>query len=326
MAPPPTLRSEAMIGEIVERMQRGESLHRISQQAGMPNWFTLMRWQRCDPGLKARLAQARDWGRGVRFQGAHPDRFRLDPVRALELIERVRAGEPLRQLARRYGVVERQSLDVWKRISPDFALELERAKQAGRAVREQRLKMRPFPWLWDEALSDRIVLRVSRGERLIDVARGPDFPGLHALRRWRRAQPAFDGALKIAIRRSRQVRAPAVGRYGAGTAQDVCDRIAAGAALSEIGAVAGAPHGSTLRTWMRTRPGFAEQIAQARAFRDEMIEDQVADIAAAALPATVEEARRRIGRLRTRLRATAPKVRKGTGGAEALTGGGQRDA
>lgn len=305
---PPTLRSEALVASIIERMERGASLRQLSLEPGMPCWFTLMRWQRRDPALKARFAQARAWGRGVRFEARHQDRFRFDPVKALELVERVQAGEPLRKLARRYGVVERQALNGWKRASPDFALRLEKAKLAGRAVRARRLGMRPLPWPWDEALSDRIVLRVMRGERLIDVARGPDFPGLHVLRRWRRGRPDFDAALKSAIRRGR--RGASRGLYTPEIARQVCERIAAGAALSDIRDDPRLPHDSTIRAWARTRPDFAERLDGARDFRAWMIEDQIADIAATATPATVKAAERRIGRLRTRLRATAPKVRR----------------
>ncbi|WP_293677019.1 hypothetical protein [uncultured Phenylobacterium sp.] len=304
---PPTLRSEALVRSIVERMERGASLRQVSLEPGMPAWFTLMRWQRRDPALKARFAQARAWGRGVRFEGRHQDRFRFDPVRALELVERVRAGEPLRKLARRDGVVERQALNGWKRASPDFGLRLEAAKLAGRAVRARRQAMRPLPWPWDEALSDRIVLRVMRGERLIDVARGPDFPGLHVLRRWRREHPEFDGALKSAIRRGRRVAVSGRGRYTPQMAEQVCARIAAGAALSDIRDDPALPHDNTIRAWTRTRPDFAARLADARDFRAWLVGDEIVDIAATATPATVKEAARRIGRLRTRLRATAPK-------------------
>jgi transposase-like protein len=227
-------------------------------------------------------------------------------VKALELVERMRAGEPLRKLARRHGVVERQALNGWKRASPDFALRLEAAKLAGRAARARRL--RPLPWPWDEALSDRMVLRVMRGERLIDVARGPDFPCLHVLRRWRRQHPDFDAALKNAIRRGR--RAASRGRYTPEMAGQVCEAIAAGAALSDIRDDPRLPHDSTIRAWTRTRPDFAARLDGAREFRQWMIEDQIAGIAAAATPATVKAAERRIGRLRTRLRATAPKARR----------------
>ena len=306
---PPTLRSEALVLSIVEQMARGASLRQLSLEPGMPGWFTLMRWQRRDPALKARFAQARARGRGVRFEGRYPDRFRFDPVKALELVERVRAGEPLIQLARRYGVVERQALNGWKRVSPDFALRLETAKLAGRAVRARRLKVRPPPWPWDEALSDRIVLRVMRGERLIDVARGPDLPGLHVLRRWRREQPDFDAALKSAIGRGRRVAGARRGRYTPQMASQVCERIAGGAALSDLRDDPRLPHESTIRAWSRTRPDFAKQLDVARDFRTWMIEDEIDDIAATATPATVKAAERRIGQLHTRLRATAPKVR-----------------
>ena len=307
---PPTLRSEALVLSIVEQMARGASLRQLSLEPGMPGWFTLMRWQRRDPALKARFAQARARGRGVRFEGRYPDRFRFDPVKALELVERVRAGEPLLRLARRYGVVERQALNIWKRVSPDFALRLEAAKLAGRAVRARRLRTRAPPWPWDEALSERILLRVMRGERLIDVARGPDFPGLHVLRRWRRTHPDFDAALGSAIGRGRREAGARRGLYTPKLADQVCARIAGGAALSDLRDDPRLPHENTLRAWSRTRPDFAARLADARDFRQWLIEDEISDIAATVTPATVKATKARIGRLRTRLRATAPKVRR----------------
>ena len=47
-----------------------------------------MRWQRADPLLKARIANARLYGRGIRFEQRHANRFCYPSADALNLIER----------------------------------------------------------------------------------------------------------------------------------------------------------------------------------------------------------------------------------------------
>src|SRR5581483_11686341 len=95
--------------------------------------------------------------------------------------------------------------DHWRRTEPGFAAALEplRALRYGRRSREGHGRWKAF----DEAVADGILLRVMRGEPwrwLLDT--DPSLPCHAVVYRWRREQPDWDGALKMAFRAGRLAR------------------------------------------------------------------------------------------------------------------------
>src|SRR4051812_28139865 len=126
-----------LIDSLCERMMAGWTLQQLARLPETPHWQTLMDWQRADPTLKARFAAARAYGQGVRFQARHADRFCFPSADALALVERVRGGARLRDLvdARQ---PDRQALNAWKRINPDFAQQLAAAIRVSCALRRNR--------------------------------------------------------------------------------------------------------------------------------------------------------------------------------------------
>ncbi|MDB5465410.1 MAG: hypothetical protein JWQ46_172, partial [Phenylobacterium sp.] len=107
-------------------------------------------------------------------------------------------------------------------------------------------------------------LRVARSAPLQKLLTSdPEPPCRNVLIRWRREQPAFDEALKIAV---------AVGqRRGGHTAagctpalmQTIVDRIREGASLAGLGREPDMSCATTLYSWIARRPDFAEEVMQA---------------------------------------------------------------
>jgi hypothetical protein len=58
----PTIRTEAMIEEIIERLTDGEPLAKILRSEGMPKVTTFYDWVNADEALSERVARAREFG------------------------------------------------------------------------------------------------------------------------------------------------------------------------------------------------------------------------------------------------------------------------
>jgi hypothetical protein len=62
MAARSSIRTDAMIDQIIERLSRGEPLAQICRSDGMPDASTFWRWQQDDPDLAQSIARAREQG------------------------------------------------------------------------------------------------------------------------------------------------------------------------------------------------------------------------------------------------------------------------
>jgi hypothetical protein len=296
-----------LIDWLCERLTSGETLQQLAHRPETPAWDTLMRWQREDPALKTRFANARAHGRGVRFQARHADRFGFPSADALALIERVRAGERLSDLVDA-GRPGRAALNAWKRINPEFAAQLAAATQASRVLR-RRLRGDGPPY--DEATADAIMLRVRYGETLRQVCRDPVMPAFTVVGRWRRRHPDFDAALKA--HKADAFRAQMAARAGPtpGQMKEMGVRIAAGASLAELCASPDMPCRHTLLRWRRERPELAEVIDDACDFRDWLLADHAEHLLDTG---TTPEARREAAALNHRRAVLGGRGRRATEG------------
>ena len=297
-----------LIDWICERLEAGETLQQFARRPEAPHWQTLMAWQRADPALKARFARARQWGRGVRFQNRHADRFQFPSAAALALVERVRAGERLSDLVAA-GRPDRPTLNAWKRLSPDFARRLAEATHVSRTLR-RRLRGDGPPY--DEATGDRIVMRIRRGETLRQVCRDPAMPPYTVVRRWRRAHPDFDAALKAhkahAFRAQMAARAGPTPRLTA----EIGRRLAAGASFASLCARPDMPHLTTFNRWRRHHPAFAAEVDAACKFRDDLLADEAFDLR---LGVDTPAAWKQAARLESRRASMGGRGRRGGAGA-----------
>lgn len=291
---PPYPRTELQ-RRICEAVENGASLHQLEERPGFPTRQTVFRWAREDDGFAAQLTWSRAWGRGVRREAFRAPAFRYDQADAF--LARVRAGEPVRVLVKAQGMPRRETLDLWKRIQPEFAAAFEAAKRAAPRPRRRAPRLGRY----DEALADRIVVRLNHGEPMARVLSDPTLPSLPTVRRWRRARPDFDHALKMAILGGQRARMSGRRKITAEVAEAICQRIVAGASIAEVGRAADMPHAVTIHLWMRRNPEFARQVREACDWRDEMLCDMAGAIAEAATLETLHEARARYGQIRTQV-------------------------
>jgi len=260
-----------MQAQVLARMERGMSQAAIAALPGYPSRQTIHRWARADPDFARQLTYARSWGRDER-RGHALQAQGYDHARAEAFLLAVRRGTPVRQLVRHREWPHRDRLDAWKRERPDFAQALKDAAQFAREARD------PAWARFDPAVADQIVLRLSKGETVPDLARDPAMPGETALRRWRRRHPHFDTVLKIAKQAGHRRRMQARSACTPALTEAIAHHILHGGSLrSAAQAVAGAPHPVTLYAWLRRHPAFAEEIAAARRFRDDMLVDRIVD-------------------------------------------------
>ncbi len=269
MPPPaPAPPRPATPAQVLARVESGMTLAVIASLDGYPARRTIHRWARADPGFAQALAYARAWGAGERRGRAIAARA-YDPDLAEAFLQAVRRGTPVRDLVRQPPWPNRERLTAWKRERPDFAQALAEAAQFAREGRD------PAWTRFDQAVADQVVLRVSRGESVPQVARDPDMPGETALRRWRRRRPEFDAVLKAAKRAGHRRRMQGRCACTPELTEAVVRHILHGGSLrSAAQAVPGAPHPVTLYAWTRRHPAFATEIAAAKRFRDDMLADR----------------------------------------------------
>jgi hypothetical protein len=278
---------------VLARIEAGYTARGLSELGGYPCRRTLWRWARQDPGFAAQLARARDWRRAVRREAALA-REAFDEGRAEAFLLRVRRGETVRALVRTPGQPNRDVLDAWKRLRPDFARALAAAARFSAELREP-------DWPFDQAAADRIVVRVSRGEELRAIEKEPGAPGRVALRRWRRRHPEFAAALKLAGLAGHQGRMAGRRLCTPALTARIAAHVRRGGSLASASGLDGAPHRVTLYGWMRTRPDFAREIRWAQAERDDRLLDRALEVVEGSTPQTAAADRVRLGALRRRM-------------------------
>lgn len=244
----------AMQVRVCEAVERGANLRDLAARPGWPSRMTVFRWARQDAGFAARLAEARGLRGGVRVEAGPV----FDAALAEVLLLRVRRGETVRALVRTPGMPNRARLDRWKAERPDFAAALRAAAAFSRSLRPPR-------WgRYDEAAGDTVIAWVARGVPLPQVCAQADLPGETALRRWRKAQPGFEKALRAACRAGHRRRMADRGKATPELSDHILTRLTGGESLRRISFTPGVPHYATLMAWQRRDPAFARMVAWAR--------------------------------------------------------------
>jgi hypothetical protein len=282
---------------LLARIEAGYTNAALATLQGYPSAATIKRWARKDPAFAARLADARTLGRGVRSQGAVGIRI-YDEGRAEAFLLQVRCGQTVGALLRTPGQPNRAALTAWKRQRPDFAAALMDSVRFSRQVRDPR-------WArYDEAVADRLILRVFHGERLRDLMRDPTLPGRTAIRRWRRLEPAFAGALQAAVRAGYRRQGHTRNRCTPELTDAVAAHILEGGSIHTAARLPGMPHYVTLYAWRHGHPEFARAIALAEQIRNDTLMDRAVAVAEACTPQTlvadraaIAAARQRVGQL-----------------------------
>lgn len=282
---------------LLTRLAAGEPIMDVCAEPDIPSYASVYAWSRADPGFAAELTAARRQGEFIR-RGA------FDAVKAEALLVRLRTGEPITQILRDPAMPSRRLYAYWRATQAPFAEEVHRLKQVKAAERAQRGRGR---WRhFDPALADAIVVRVSRGEPLqamLNSAAGMPCRGV--VIRWRRMQPEFDQALRIAVRVGRRRRDQTPVRCTPQLTQVIADEIRMGESLASLGRRPDMPCASTLYSWIRKQPAFAAEVAQACEDREDWFTDQVMMLADGPGPFAeryrqIAELKRRLGRLQHR--------------------------
>lgn len=291
---------------LCQRLMDGESLDAICATPGWPSRPTLRKWARESPMFASYIAHGQ-------AQRRRRERHPFRPDVAQRLIQRLRFGEALGDLIRQPDMPRRRELNAWKRQDPAFAAELQAAKafadvdrrRYGRR-RDGRPRRSRMPY--DEATADRLMLAVLRGATLPVLARDPTLPSALGLKRWRKADPEFDSALRGAmiVGHKARGRARTEARCSPRLRRRIAERILAGASLHSLSKQRDMPSLHSLYKWVRERPDFAQDIALACRFRDEILLDDLLDLARLAVPGDGAVIARETGAIAKRLGQLRP--------------------
>ncbi|MDP3852545.1 hypothetical protein [Phenylobacterium sp.] len=245
--------------QLLDRVAAGELTSHVCAEPGMPSYASVYAWARADPFFAEALADARRRGDFRRWHA-------LDEAKAGALLARLAAGEGIVSILRDPTMPSRRQYAYWRATQAPFQEAVWRLNQVTvvERARRGRARWRPF----DQALADQIVVRVSRGEGLQAILNaGQGLPCRNVVIRWRKAQPQFAQALRIAVRVARRRRDQARAVCPDHLVEAICDGVAEGGTLNTVSRLSGMPCAATLYAWMRTRPDFAQAVEQARARR-----------------------------------------------------------
>ncbi|WP_293902783.1 hypothetical protein [Phenylobacterium sp.] len=131
-----------------------------------------------------------------------PVRYSARAIRAI--CRRVAAGETVLAICRDADMPTRASFNAWVRENPRVAALYQRAKLFGKRTAPGR------PSSYCPVTAHEIVVRVSEGEPLCDIAEDPAMPSLRVIFYWQTTQAAFAEALAMA----RQAQAERMGETG----------------------------------------------------------------------------------------------------------------
>jgi transposase-like protein len=123
--------SAAVARAILARVESGETLTSICQDAEMPHRATLSIWIRRLPVFAAKLERART-AAGWHLKGGHPPKW--DPVTAATVVARLCEGETMTQVCADPDMPSFTTVWKWRRAYPEFgeAVALARQIQAER--------------------------------------------------------------------------------------------------------------------------------------------------------------------------------------------------
>lgn len=234
--------------------------------------------------------------------------YPFDPAVAAAFLARVAAGERTAAVLDTPGAPSQRAYACWWRTESAFAAEMKRLT----AARYWNRKRSGHPrWkAWDEPTADRVLLAVMRGapfRRLL--ASDPALPCLAVMARWRRRQPDFDGALRMAMRMGRLVREDARSRARLTPAlmEEIGERILVGGSLRSIGASEDMPCPATFYKWVARWPDFAAEVERWSHWRDVWLNDRIVDGALAHGPLGFESGRRAMQPLQRQLNRLAKR-------------------
>jgi hypothetical protein len=274
--------------EIVARADGGEFMRAICASPGLPSEHTVLRWAKGDPLFSEALTAARRRGTWRRLWG-------FDEAKAAAFLARARAGERIHDLLREPGMPSRGTYDRWRTAQAPFAEAAFALLQRRNAqLRERALGARRA---FDQALADRIIVRLNKGMRLEDILLAdPELPCWETMMRWRREQPEFDGVLRMIMAARRR----AVKPVPEPVVEEVTDHILLGGTFLSFTRLPGAPSYGTLRRWMRD-PNFAAAVARACEDREDWYYDQILIASEPDAPGSIREKARAVGRLKRQL-------------------------
>jgi len=102
--------------------------------------------------------------------------------------------------------------------------------------------------------------------------------------------------------------------FSAAVARRICARLAEGEPWSKICKTRGMPAYSTLYSWQKQQPGFAEQVAQARQQGADYCADRALEVAERTTKETIQQDRLFVSTLMKRAALIAPQTWGGKGG------------
>jgi len=263
----------ALKSEIVARVARGETVKAICSEPGMPCADSVQVWRRADASFREALADAQRRGDWLRRLG-------FDEAKAEAFLKRVRAGERINDLLDKPGMPSQRTYRHWRRTQGSFQAELWRLRGVRYARHSGTTHSR---WrAFDQAVADAMLVRVARGEpwrRMLET--DPSMPSRVVVYRWRREQPEWDRAMKIAFRFGRlaEARARSRARLTAELRDEIGQRIVMGGSLRSVAAQAGMPSARTLYAWVARWPEFAREVARACKIREVFLNDRMIEIA-----------------------------------------------
>jgi hypothetical protein len=200
------------------------------------------------------------------------------PVHTAELAERIlgqlSGGLSLRAVCRDPGMPALNTVLKW--VSDDregFAARYRQAQKIGNAGRGR-------PSLCTAEITDRILEELSNGRRIGEICGDPGMPSTAAVRQW-----AIEDRAGFAsrYRRAKETGGAGTGRptlYAPELADLILDELAGGRTLAGVCRDPGMPVAGTVRLWViENREGFAARYTMARQFGDEIMADQIVDIA-----------------------------------------------
>ena len=290
--------------EVIRRLLQGQSLRTTCAAQGMPRPITLYRWKARNAAFAAALEAAQRHSARRRVVACHEDQARA-------FLVRLAAGERLGDISRDPAMPGPATVHRWRLSQHRFGAEVRRLIAAQGAQRLRAHRHRTARVEWTEALADRALLWIGRGQR-IDCLRqiDPALPSAWVLQRWRRERPDFDYAVRANIHVGRFKR---VGPRMEAATQPLLDGIVQGGSINTLGGQDGLPTAKTLYLWLRRNPELAGQVARACEDREMWYMDDILDIVERVAPGDLALARRliaplsrRLGQLKNRPRSWRP--------------------
>ena len=278
--------------EVLRRTLQGVPLTVTCAAPGMPRAATVFRWKASDQAFAAALEDAQRRGLWLRRYA-----FREDQARAF--LVRLAAGERLGDISRDPAMPGSATVRRWRLSQGEFGAEVRRLIKVRCAERLRAHRHGAVRLEWTEALADRALLWIGRGQRIDSLRQiDPALPSAWVLQRWRRERPDFDYAVRANIQVGRFKR---VGPRMEAATQPLLDGIVQGGSINTLGGQDGLPCAKTLYRWLARNPELADQVAQACEDREMWYMDDILDIVERVGPGDLALARRMIAPLSRRL-------------------------